>query len=308
MGRKPRLHIEGGLYHIIARGNNRKEIFKEEEDYADFLKILQALKQKTSFKLFGYCLMPNHFHLLMEVGRTSTSVVMQRLLTSYTKHYNKKYKKIGHLFQGRCKSIICEKDNYLLELVRYIHLNPLRAGLVRRPLDWEWSGHKEILSDNCRLIDNKEVLGMLGNDPRQAVKNYAEFVRDGSKMGKRKKYYPEENTPYVGSDEFINALAIKHEDLITKRLPESRVDIRISLKDILSKVVKESNVPVDSVVNGVKTSDVTKARALFIVRAVESGYKGKDIAGIINCSESNITKVKMGVSKETVSGFTCFTY
>jgi REP element-mobilizing transposase RayT len=297
MGRKPRLHIEGGLYHIIARGNNRKEIFKEKEDYADFLKNLQALKEKTSFKLFGYCLMPNHFHLLMEVGRSSTSVVMQRLLTSYTKHFNKKYNKIGHLFQGRYKSIICEKDSYLLELVRYIHLNPFRAGLVNRPLDWEWSGHKEYFVDNSKLVDNMEVLGMLGANLKQAVKNYADFVRDGSKMGKRKNFYPEEKMPYVGSDAFIDDLAIQHEDLITNRLPEKRIDIGASLKDILARVAKENNVLVDSVVKGVKTSDVTKARTLFIVRAMESGYKGKDIAGLINCSESNITKVKMGVSK-----------
>ena len=294
MGRKPRLHIEGGLYHIIARGNNRKEIFKDKDDYSAFIERLLGLKEKTSFKLFAYCLMPNHFHLLMEVKSINTSVIMQRLLTSYTKYYNKKYKKIGHLFQGRCKFIICEKDSYLLELVRYIHLNPYRARLVNKPSDWIWSGHKGYFEEKSKIIDIKEVLGMLSDNFGQAVMKYAEFVRDGSQMGKRKDYYPKEKMPYIGSDRFIEDLTIRHEDLITNRLPEARIDLRSSLKGILDQVVKENNIQADAIVNGVRTGDVTRSRVLFINRAAESGYKGKDIASFINCSECYITKVKNG--------------
>ena len=292
MGRKPRLHIDGGLYHIIARGNNQKEIFLDNSDYSAFLEKLQELKETLSFKLFAFCLMPNHFHLLMEVKNISNSIVMQRLLTFYTKYYNKKYKKIGHLFQGRYKSILCEKDNYLLELVRYIHLNPFRAGLVNKPGDWQWSGHKEYLEGNSNLLDMREVLGVLSTNLKHAVTKYAEFVRDGSQMGKRKDYYPEEKMPYVGSDSFVDNLIIKHKNLVASNLLETRLDLKSSLKDILDKIVKENNIKADAILNGVRTSDITKSRVLFIMRAIDNGYKGKDIAGYINCSECYITKVK----------------
>jgi hypothetical protein len=236
--------------------------------------------------------MPNHFHLLMEVKNINTSAILQRLLTSYTKHYNKKYKKSGHLFQGRYKSIICEKDNYLLELVRYIHLNPFRANLVKNPLDWAWSGHREYLDADSILLDSEEVLGMLSSNFKQALTQYSDFVREGSQMGKRKDYYPKDKLPYVGTENFIEELKTKHDALMIKRMPELRVDLKYSLRDLLKAVSDESHMNADSIVNGSRVREITNARIQFIKKALYSGHKGKDIADFVNCTESYITKVK----------------
>ncbi|MCB4791878.1 MAG: transposase [Elusimicrobia bacterium] len=292
MGRKPRLHIEGGLYHIITRGNNRKEIFKEDNDYSAFQDSLLKIKEKTSFKLYAYCLMPNHFHLLMRVKTISTSVIMQRLLTSYTKYYNRKYKKIGHLFQGRYKAILCEKDSYLLELVRYIHLNPYRAGLVKKPVEWSWSGHKEYLGPgDKKTLDINEVLGMLSSNFKQAVVKYSEFVQDGSQMGKRRDYYPQENMPYLGCDSFKEDLMFQHIELANRNIPKRELKVKISLNEIASNVADKFNVSVESLCGKIRIKELSNARKEFIRKAVDAGYKSTEIAGFIGCAQSYITKI-----------------
>jgi len=285
------LHVEGGLYHIVTRGNNRKEIFKDDTDYSTFLETLLKIKKITSFNLYAYCLMPNHFHLLLEVQSISTSTIIQRLLTSYTKYYNKKYKKIGHLFQGRYKAILCEKDSYLLELVRYIHLNPYRAGLVRKPSDWTWSGHKEYLGQSENKVqDISEVLGILSDNIKHGVLKYQEFVQDGSRMGKKKDYYPQENMPYLGDDRFVEDILIRHIDLINRIAPRYEVKVKKSLNEAALDIAKKYNVSVDSLCGKVRIKEVSTARKEFIRSAVGLGYKGIQIAGFLGCAQSYITK------------------
>jgi putative transposase len=133
MARKPRLEYPGALLHVIARGNNRQEIFHDDEDRRAYLERLGLYLGEGGVTIYCFCLMSNHVHLLVEVGERSLSQVMQRLLTWHARHHSVKYKRVGHLFQGRYKAILCDKDAYLLELVRYIHLNPVRAGLVTDP-------------------------------------------------------------------------------------------------------------------------------------------------------------------------------
>jgi hypothetical protein len=223
---------------------------------------------------------------------------MQRLLTAYTKYYNRKYKKVGHLFQGRFKSIICEKNNYLLELVRYIHLNPYRAGLVKTPADWGWSGHKEYFGESKKnVLDISEVLSMLNTDFKQSVKKYAKFVRDGSRMGKRKDYYPEEKMPYLGNDSFMESLKQQHEEFINKKNPERELKTKIPLKEIAVNVAEKNNVSVQSLCGKTRVIKSVSARKELIRQAVDSGYKGTDIAGFLNCSQSYITKCISRVSE-----------
>lgn len=132
MARRPRLEVEGGLYHIIARGNNRQTIFHSDDDHKKFLSLLGVQKEKLPFYLYSYCLMTNHFHLLIERQVDTIGHIMLRVLTGYSQYYNRKYRKVGHVFQGRHKAILCQSDQYLSALVRYIHLNPVRAKMVRK--------------------------------------------------------------------------------------------------------------------------------------------------------------------------------
>jgi hypothetical protein len=217
---------------------------------------------------------------------------MQRLLTSYTKYFNKKYDKTGHLFQGRYKSIICEKDSYLLELVRYIHLNPYRAGLVKKPMDWNWSSHSEYFGrTNRKVVEVKEILGILSNDFKQAIKRYSEFIREGSLMGKRKDYYPEEKMPYLGGDRFKEDLMLQHNDLMNKSVQKLNVITKISLNEIVDNICKEYDVSFESLCGKVRIKELVNARKEFIRNAIDLGHKSIEIAKFINCSQGYITKL-----------------
>jgi putative transposase len=132
----------------MARGIERREIFKDDQDRQSFLERLALILEKTQTQCYAWALIPNHFHLLLRTGLTPLSKVMRRLMTGYAVTFNKRHKRSGHLFQNRYKSVVCEEDPYLLELIRYIHLNPLRAGLVKdlKELDkYPWTGHSAIL-------------------------------------------------------------------------------------------------------------------------------------------------------------------
>jgi putative transposase len=163
MPRQPRLDVPGLLQHVMARGIERKEIFKDDQDRQSFLERLAVILEKTQTQCYAWALIPNHFHLLLRTGLTPLSKVMRRLMTGYAVTFNKRHKRSGHLFQNRYKSIVCEEDQYLLELIRYIHLNPLRADLVKdlKELDkYPWTGHSTILGKR----KNPFVLKQQAND------------------------------------------------------------------------------------------------------------------------------------------------
>jgi hypothetical protein len=217
---------------------------------------------------------------------------MQRLLTAYTKYYNKKYKKIGHLFHGRYKAIICEKDNYLLELMRYIHLNPYRAGLVKKPSEWKWSGHKEYLGENSiGIADTDEVLSIFSSNLKQARVGYSDFVHDGSRMGKRREYYPEEKMPYLGGDKFVEELTFKHTELMEEKFPERKVSTKVTLREIADEVASGFKVSLEGLCSGTRNRRVTQARRMLIIKALDCGYKGTEIAGFLNLSQGYVARI-----------------
>ena len=148
MPRQPRLDAPGLLQHVMARGIERRKLFRDDKDRQSFLKRLAIILEETQTQCYAWALIPNHFHFLLRTGPTPLSKVMRRLMTGYAVTFNKRHKRSGYLFQNRYKSVICEEDPYLLELIRYIHLNPLRAKLIQdlKELDkYPWSGHSAIL-------------------------------------------------------------------------------------------------------------------------------------------------------------------
>lgn len=176
MARPCRLQAEHCLYHITSRGDDRKQIFVNHSDYQKFLCYLKTVKDKFQVYVYAYCLMGNHYHLLLETIQPNLSSVMQYLNASYTAYYNAKHKRCGHLFQGRFKSVIVEVDSYLSELTRYIHLNPVRAKIVDRPEKYRWSSYNSYLSNQLSdIIDICMVRRLLGmNGPE-----YVKFVLSG---------------------------------------------------------------------------------------------------------------------------------
>jgi REP element-mobilizing transposase RayT len=189
MPRKARIDAPGALQHVIVRGIERRNIFLDNADRINFLDRLGRILKETSTPCFGWALMPNHFHLLLRTGLSPLSNVMLRILTGYAVSFNLRHRRHGHLFQNRYKSILCQEESYLKELVRYIHLNPLRAKIVSTPKEldgYPFCGHSAIMGRyNNDWQDVDYVLKIFGRKLSGARKNYREFVKNGIAEGRR---------------------------------------------------------------------------------------------------------------------------
>jgi len=200
MARPLRIEYEGAFYHITARGNEHRQIYYSEADYEKFKGYLSEAQKKFGYLLHFYVLMTNHYHLLMETPQANMSKVMHYINSSYTNYINKKRKRSGHLFQGRFMAILVESDSYLLELSRYIHLNPVRAKMVAKPEDYVYSSYRSYIFDNFdsneetgSMIDSDDidseskeklvcqdlVLEMISKNPKNSRKSYRDFVERG---------------------------------------------------------------------------------------------------------------------------------
>ena len=189
MPRKARIDTPGALHHVIVRGIERRNIFKDNGDRRDFLSRLGRILSDTHTACFAWALIPNRFHLLLRSGNQALSTVMRRLLTGHAMAYNRRHQRSGKLFQNRYKSILCQQDGYLLELIRYIHLNPLGAGLVSdiQKLDkYPFSGHSAIMGNQDRdWQDTGYVLKLFADHKSTAQRRYKNYLAKGIAMGKR---------------------------------------------------------------------------------------------------------------------------
>jgi REP element-mobilizing transposase RayT len=186
----------------------------DEKDLQRFLTYLSGYKKRFSFRLYAYALMKNHLHLLIEVEEIPLSRIMQSLLFGYAGYFNRRYGEVGHLFQGRYKAILCEKDAYLLELVRYIHLNPVRAKIVKKPEDYAWTGHLSYLGKGAEhLIDEGFVLEQFSDNRSLSRRRYRQFVWEGISSGHEEKYYQVKDQRYLGGESFIDRVETKRKQL-----------------------------------------------------------------------------------------------
>ena len=189
MPRKARIDAPGALYHIICRGIERRKIFDDDADRNNFLQRLGIILKESSTPCYGWALIPNHFHLLLRTGKVPISTVMHRLLTGYAVSFNRRHRRYGHLFQNRFKSILCQEDLYLKELVCYIHLNPLRAKIVaelKNLAKYAYGGHSVLMGKQKRDFQDVDyVLGLFGVKVAEARRNYREYVRKRIALGRR---------------------------------------------------------------------------------------------------------------------------
>jgi REP element-mobilizing transposase RayT len=228
MARLPRLHVPGGLYHVLARGNNRQRLFRQSADYRFYIMRLARLLPRTETRCYAYCLMPNHLHLLLEPGPKPLSRTMQPLQLAYSLYFNRHYRHTGHVFQGRYMALLCQRDAYLLELVRYLHLNPVRAGLAKRPDGWSWSSHRAYLGGVSSVIPLhvEPVLGQFGKDPRRARSAFQGFVREGMALGHRRDLYEAIEARVLGTEAFA-------EEVLQPRRSGAETPVRVTIDRIL---------------------------------------------------------------------------
>ena len=205
MARPLRIEYEGALYHVTARGNERGKVFFSKADYRKFKEYLRDGQTKFGFILHCYVLMTNHYHLLIETPEGNLGKIMHYLNSSYTMYINIKRKRSGHLFQGRYKAILVDKDSYLLELSRYLHLNPVRANMVERPEEYLHSSYTAYIAINDGLVRTTDLFAIFSKDTETAKKHYRAFVEGA--LGEKqesplKKVY---GGMILGSVQFIKA-------------------------------------------------------------------------------------------------------
>lgn len=273
MPRKPRVHYCGAVYHVMARGNNKEPVFASDRDKNKYLELVKKYKSKYDFSLFAYVLMENHVHLLVQVNDIPLSRIMQGIQLSYTQYFNKKYDRVGHVFQQRYKALLCNKDDYLLTLIKYFHLNPVRAGIGK--LDYAWSSHKAYVKGIDKLVDVEFPLSLFSNDRNKAVKYYITFMSD----------HQEEAVPLVDHQLSQDATQIE------KKEPFNELVCKMSVNDLLKLVSQETSVPAEMILKRNKKPDIVRARKMFIYLAIDCGILTRtEVAKFIGLGQSSVTR------------------
>src|SRR6266571_1814223 len=303
--RKPRVEIQCGLYHIISRGNYRQLIFGSDDDYRKFLLQLANQKAKLPFYLYAYCLMPNHIHLLVERQQDSISRIMQRLLTAYSQHHNRKYRKSGHLLQGRYKAILCQSDQYLAELVRYIHLNPVRAKMVRRAQDFPYSSHRAYMGlDEAWLVDAELVLRHFGARKNLARERFGLFVRAGMKLGHMEEFYRADEGRILGSDEFVAETKNRIGEIPRGARPQAKHRSTLDPEALMRAAEKVTGLGAKELCSGKKARGLVLVKEAMIIVGREFGASNADLARLLGLDASVVSrryesgKEKMNKSQE----------
>jgi REP-associated tyrosine transposase len=327
MPRQARLDAPGVLQHVMARGIERRKIFWNDKDRASFLERLAIILEETQTQCYAWTLIPNHFHLLLRTGPTPLSTVMRRLMTGYAVTFNIRHRRSGHLFQNRYKSVVCEEDAYLLELTRYIHLNPLRAKLIEdlKTLDkYPWTGHSVLLGKRKnplvpeippaigedKFLAEKtveDVLKYFGGTFKIARRRYREFVEKGIKHGRRTDLQGGGLVRSAGGDkrgllgrkkgerEKGDERILGSGDFVsgvmkkTNELMDDRAKFTISLQDLVSKVCSKFEIRFDELTSRRRKRNLSQARAVLCYLAVDKlGYSGENMARTLRISGRSV--------------------
>jgi putative transposase len=291
MPRKPRIEFEGAFYHVITRGNQKQKIFKDTPDYQKFIQFLTIYKNRYHYSLYAYVLMGNHVHLLIETRDTPLSKILQGINQSYTMYFNKTYRTVGHLFQGRYKAILCDRDAYLLALLRYIHFNPVRARVVQNPEIYPWSSHQAYLgrTNPYSLVDTGPVLKMFSEHKTRARRHYFEFMKEGDKIGKQEVYATIDQR-LQGDDDFVDHVREKHDGEVKKEKKKKEH----TLPEISKAIADYTGVALDQLQSAGKDRQAMTGRRLFTWTAQAYGYKGIEIAKFLRKDASSVTKYARG--------------
>ena len=279
MARRPRVFAAGLLYHVIVRGNQRRKTFCCDDDYKAYLDRLEKYRAKCRVRIYAYCLMPNHVHLLVETGSTPLAKFMQGLQQSYTQHFNRSYRKVGHLFQGRYQAIICDRDKYLVALVRYIHLNAVRAKLATRPERYLYSGHNSYLTNGTpKIVEVTPILKLLGGK-----KAYERFVLEGIGENHNEEYYAVEDRRFLGEEGFGEEISRDGEESYEHR---RKKPIEAVFKEVARRVQRAPEV-----LRGKdRRWDISRKRAEAVALAVrEYGYGVSEVAKHLGRDQANVS-------------------
>ena len=295
MARPLRVEYEGATYHVTARGNERKKIFNSGRDFDKFMEYMTDAREKYRFLLHAYVLMGNHYHLIIETPEGNLSRVMHYINSSYTTYTNIKRKRCGHLFQGRFKAILIDKDSYLLELSRYLHLNPVRAKIVETPQAYRYSSYQAYINNGTDLINTGTILGMMSGKRTEARKRYQDFVDAGINCEPENPLKNVYGGMILGNEIFIrDTLQRLKDNEVSGDEVSNRKDLRRGFepKEVLNVVSSYFRLSGDEVLSDRRSS----ARKAFVYLLKKYAAIGnREICEMVGCSSvSAATKICRG--------------
>ena len=286
MARKSRVEFEGALYHVIARGNHRRDIFRDEADRETYLERIEHYRERYRCVVYAYVLMSNHVHLLIETGAVGLSKIMQGIQFSYTQRYNRRHRAVGHLFQGRYKAILCDRDAYLWELVRYIHLNPARMKHPQDPWKYRWSSHRAYLGEGTPVkIQTDAVLKQFASSQRAARREFLGFMKEGLGQGHVDRFYQTIEQRFLGDERFVDQLEKK------KKEPEA-AKLKVKFSRLVEGVAALYGIEAERLVGTERKRGWVAPRSLLVYVAREwCGIKARVLAEHLNRDASMVSRL-----------------
>ena len=305
MPRQPRIDIPGLLQHVIFRGVARGDIFIDDDDRQDFVRRLSLLLAETETQCYAWVLLDNHVHLLLRPTRQPLAPLMRRLLTGYAVTFNLRHNRSGHLFQNRYKSIVCDDNAYLLELVRYIHLNPLRAGAVHELsglADYRWGGHRQLLGEGgFQLIEAPEVLPLFAKRQKTAVASYLQFLADGLKtaspatLSSGGRQASQAYNPALQNDESFDERILGGGDFVAQVLGASHdAALPLTLPQLVTIVARYCNIAEGDLALPNKQPAFVRAKALICFVATRlCRFKGAEVGERLAYSTTAVSRAAL---------------
>jgi len=258
MARPTRIEFAGAVYHVITRGNNRQKVFKDDRDHKTYLEKLSHYSVTKDVKLLCYCLQSNHVHLLVETPKGNLSKFMQPFQTSYTVYFNRRHGHSGHVFEQRYKAFLVDRDNYLLQVSRYLHLNPVAASLVKKPRDYRWSSYRGYIEPGAiPAISTEAVLEQLGSKRLEQIRKYREYVEGKEPSSEATVKLPAMTKGIMGDEKFA-------EQILRAVRVKSVKRRSYSMGEIVDAVCKVTKVDVQKLVRPLRDARVQTARELLM--------------------------------------------
>ncbi len=296
MSRPLRIEYPGAWYHIMNRGRNREEIFKIKEDYQLFINLLKESTRLWKVRISAYCLMENHYHIIINTPQGNLSRCMRHINGIYTQQYNRRYKKDGPLFRGRYKSILISADSYLLELLRYIHRNPLKAGKVQNINDYKWSSHMGYMSSGKEWawIYKEFIQGMLTGQREKIYSEYEKFLLNESDCIIEKIMESKKVPALLGSEEFVEKIKRKqYKQIIQEEVPECKIFLPKKDK-IVGAVCRYYNIDIEEIYKSSRgKTNESRSVAVYLMR---------QIRGDSLCEIGEVFNIKKYSSVSTIIG------
>ena len=258
MGRAWREEYKGGIYHVIARGNNKEYIFKESIDKGYFIKQLKECSDTMGYRVYGYVLMDNHYHIIVQVYDKKLQEIMHQINNKYSKYFNGKYKRVGHVFQGRYKAVLVQDERYMLKLLRYVHQNPVRAGLSKLVEEYKWSSDIYYRNNINSFINTKIIFEMLDKDTVSAIQKYKEFMDESEETNYSK-------LDAIGEESYVVLCSSRKEEKKRKRLDELLFNAGVSMTEY------------EQIKAGSRKRTLTEYKLRYVIAAKEQHYTLKQI-------------------------------